>query len=113
MTEAEAKKLIAGLTPEERKKLHDFLLELTRPKITNVCDFRFRNPKTGETFDDIESAVRRFQCPGPCNPDCPLAEKTHGARWCLKGGWWRDHPVEAARLIGLELIPKGGPENEV
>lgn len=58
---------------------------------------KFRDYKTGEVFDDIRSAQVRFMCPGPCNV-CPLGPDRCTEEWCNK------HPLEAARLMGYEVV---------
>lgn len=60
---------------------------------------KFCAPKTGEVFEDIERA-RTGYCSGKdCDHDCEIAFKqTTCSRWA------KDHPAEAARLMGLEVV---------
>lgn len=60
---------------------------------------KFRNPKTGEVFEGIERA-RTSYCSGKdCDHDCEIAFKQ---TTCSQ--WAKDHPADAARRMGLEVI---------
>ena len=70
---------------------------------------KFRNPETGEVFEDMTAArfafcrMRRMQCK-PCPISCFQNEdETRCDIFCC------DHPHEAARLMGYEVVedPKG------
>lgn len=66
---------------------------------------KYRDPKTGEIFDTIMDAIKRFRCPGLCVPgECKLASKVGGPDGCHGGSWWTFYPAEAARLMGYEVI---------
>ena len=66
---------------------------------------KFRNPETGEVFDGVVSFRGDFCCLYMCC-DCPISRKAQNAL-CEK--WIADHPHEAARLMGYEVVedPKG------
>ena len=65
---------------------------------------KFRNPETGEVFEDMTAArfaFCRMQCK-PCKP-CPIScfqneDETRCDIFCC------DHPHEAARLMGYEVV---------
>lgn len=60
---------------------------------------KFRDSETGVICFTIRTAVLRFCGHNPC-PECPL--------FCFKNRgchhWAEDHPTEAARLMGYEVI---------
>ena len=59
----------------------------------------FKNPVTGETFEDILTAKRLYCNTHPCTPGgCKFHEATNGGL-CTK--WAQDNPEEAAELMGL------------
>ena len=59
----------------------------------------FRNPVTGETFEDIAVAKRKYCLNHPCTSGgCKFHEATNGGL-CTK--WAQAHPEEAAELMGL------------
>lgn len=64
---------------------------------------KFRDPKKGIVFDRIEEAIAYFRCPSMC-VDCPLSDLVGGPVGCRSGYWWKDHPKEAACLMGYEVI---------
>lgn len=63
---------------------------------------KFRNPETGEVFKNLQQASDAFcstydsYCQG-----CPI-DKANGGRACR--AWIQEHPHEAARLMGLEVL---------
>ena len=61
---------------------------------------KFRNPETGEVFDGVVSFRGDFCCLYMCC-DCPISRKAQNAL-CEK--WIADHPHEAARLMGYEVM---------
>ena len=67
---------------------------------------KFRNPKTGAVFcsDDIEFCGE-YAC-RQC-AECPLAECQRPCSWFIL-----DHPYEAARLMGYEVIENNIPAPE-
>lgn len=63
---------------------------------------KFKNKKTKEVFDNILDAYRWYECPGPCG-DCGLSRGS----MCTES-WIQDHPVEAARIMGFDIIDEEG-----
>jgi hypothetical protein len=63
---------------------------------------KFRNPETGEVFNNLQQALEAFCsnydsfCQG-----CPI-DKVNDARSCQ--AWIQEHPHEAARLMGFEVV---------
>lgn len=63
---------------------------------------KLRNPETGEVFNNLQQAADVFclnydsYCQG-----CPI-DKANGGRACR--AWIQEHPHEAARLMGLEVL---------
>ncbi len=62
---------------------------------------KFRNPETGEVFEDMTAARFAF-CRMKCKP-CPIScfqneDETRCDIFCC------DHPREAARLMGYEVV---------
>lgn len=63
---------------------------------------KLRNPETGEVFNNLQQAADVFclnydsYCQG-----CPI-DKANGGRACR--AWIQEHPHEAARLMGLEVV---------
>ena len=63
---------------------------------------KFRNPETGEVFHNLQQASEAFCstydsfCQG-----CPI-DKVNDACSCL--AWIKEHPHEAARLMGYEVV---------
>lgn len=63
---------------------------------------KFRNPETGEVFNDLQQASDAFcstydsYCQG-----CPI-DKVNGG--CACWDWIQEHPYEAARLMGYEVV---------
>ena len=63
---------------------------------------KFRNPETAEVFDDIRTAADNFCQMHDCFWSvCPFDEATEGNS-CVD--WIDDHPHEAARLMGYEVV---------
>lgn len=60
---------------------------------------KFRDPKTGEVFEDIEKARTKF-CTGTCSK-CVLDDHVSLLN-CRE--YYSDSPAEAARLMGFEII---------
>lgn len=65
---------------------------------------KFRNPETGEVFEDMTAARFAF-CRMQCKP-CPIScfqneDETRCDIFCC------DHPREAARLMGYEVVEEG------
>ena len=60
---------------------------------------KFRDPKTGEVFD-IRTGVEKF-CFGEKCDTCPM-EHLCPDDYCTE--WAYDHPAEAARLMGYEVV---------
>ena len=66
---------------------------------------KFKNPETGQDYDDIREAVWEL-CDGyeyGGYPDCPLYEVTREVTDTCPV-WAQDHPIEAADLLGLEIV---------
>lgn len=63
---------------------------------------KFRNPETGEVFNNLQQASDAFcstydsYCQG-----CPI-DKVNGG--CACWDWIQEHPYEAARLMGYEVV---------
>lgn len=64
---------------------------------------KFRNPETGKVFDWIDEALDQY-CNGKgCNnQSCKLAKYDGFQQTCVM--WAEDHPHEAARLMGYEVV---------
>jgi hypothetical protein len=60
---------------------------------------KFRNPETGEVFD-VRTGVERF-CYGKECDTCPMYNRCPND-FCSE--WAVDHPHEAARLMGYEVV---------
>lgn len=58
----------------------------------------FKDRKTGKIFDNILDAYYWYKCPGPCT-DCGLSRGS----MCTVG-WVEDHPLEAAKIMGFEVL---------
>ena len=63
---------------------------------------KFRNPKTGEVYEDITDVLFSYDCMGQCDT-CLLSKKKNGANICC-GSYARKSPEKAAKLIGYEII---------
>lgn len=64
---------------------------------------KFRNPETGKVFDWIDEALDQY-CNGKgCNnQSCKLAKYDGFQQTCVM--WAEDHPHEAARMMGYEVV---------
>ena len=64
----------------------------------------FRSPDTNQIFVDIYDAHADFCNDRDCDTDCPLDAPTckDGYQYCSV--WAIHHPVEAARLMGYEVL---------
>lgn len=62
---------------------------------------KFKNKRTGAICDNILDAYYWYKCPGPC-PECGLSRDS----MCSES-WIQDHPVEAAEIMGFEIIKEG------
>ena len=70
---------------------------------------KFRNPATGEVWD-AENAVKVFCDELPkCNV-CPMFPVVSLGGDCRK--WAANHPKEAARLMGYEVVEENTPTHE-
>lgn len=87
-----------NLHPREAASLFGYeVIEDDKPVIKKEeKTMKFKDPKTGEVFDDILSAWEAYKCPGPCG-DCNLSGKCNEV-------WLKANPEEAARLMGYEAI---------
>lgn len=68
---------------------------------------KFRDPKTGKVFENITGAFVNFCAGRNCssklsNYVCPFREKSISTPGCST--WAINHPTEAARLMGYEVI---------
>lgn len=61
---------------------------------------KFRNPETGDILNDYVAFRGDFCCEYRCE-DCLIWKKAQNGL-CEK--WVRDHPHEAARLMGYEVV---------
>lgn len=69
---------------------------------------KFRNKETAEVLDDILKVADQYCMNHYCFwQRCPMEEATNGEP-C--GTWAKDHPHEAARLMGYEVIPDPGDD---
>ena len=63
---------------------------------------KFRNKETAEVLDDIATVSDRYCMDHDCFVKrCPMEDATKGEP-C--GTWAKDHPHEAARLMGYEVV---------
>lgn len=66
---------------------------------------KFRNPKTGEVYQNIKVALNSFPCPQKIScEDCSLNDNKCSEKWV------NEHPIEAARLMGYEVVPEPGDD---
>ena len=66
---------------------------------------KFRNPETGEVFDAADSKFCEEYFYRRC-AECPIAECQHPCFWFIL-----DHPYEAARLMGYEVVEDDSCKN--
>lgn len=64
----------------------------------------FRNPDTNQIFVDIYDAQAYFCNARYCDTDCPLDAPTYKDGYEFCSVWAIHHPVEAARLMGYEIV---------
>ena len=64
----------------------------------------FRNPDTNQIFVDIHAAYADFCNSRDCDTDCPLDAPTYKDGYEFCSVWAIHHPVEAARLMGYEVL---------
>lgn len=63
---------------------------------------KFRDPKSGDVFEDITNAAEDFCYLEDCDYNrCPIDGRTGGTS-CAD--WINAHPAEAARLMGYEVV---------
>lgn len=65
---------------------------------------KFRNPDTNQIFVDIHAAYADFCNARDCDTDCPLDDPTCKDGYPSCSVWAIHHPVEAARLMGYEVV---------
>lgn len=65
---------------------------------------KFRNPDTNQIFVDICAAYTDFCNARDCDMDCPLDAPTCKDGYQSCSVWAIHHPVEAARLMGYEIM---------
>ena len=65
---------------------------------------KFRNPDTNQIFVDICVAYADFCNSRDCDTDCPLDAPTCKDGYQSCSVWAIHHPVEAARLMGYEVL---------
>ena len=65
---------------------------------------KFRDPKTGEVFEDITDYIwRHTGCKNSCPEQCAIGRKAEAAKMPC-AAYVRSHPAEAARLMGYEVV---------
>ena len=69
---------------------------------------KFKNIKTGKIYATIGDVLHAYKCPSPCS-DCPITGNSNGQRCDT---WVHEHPREAARLMGYEVIEDDDPTPE-
>ena len=65
---------------------------------------KFRNPDTNQIFVDIYDAHADFCNDRDCDTDCPLDAPTCKDGYQSCSVWAIHHPVEAAHLMGYEIV---------
>lgn len=65
---------------------------------------KFQNPDTNQIFVDICDAYTDFCNSRDCDTDCPLDAPTYKEGYEFCSVWAIHHPVEAARLMGYEVL---------
>ena len=68
---------------------------------------RFKNIKDGNIIGSYVQLMNDFCYRHPCE-GCMIEKKSHG--FCIK--WIKDHPYEAAALMGYEVVDKHTPTHE-
>lgn len=73
---------------------------------------KFKNPETGEVFDCIDEALNQYCLGKSCNEQfCKMAKYDGFKQTCSM--WAEDHPREAARLMGYEVVEEETPLDRV
>ena len=68
---------------------------------------RFRDPKTGKLYQNARAALDSFPCPQRVScENCKFDENKCTEKWV------NEHPHEAARLMGYEVVDKHTPTHE-
>ena len=68
---------------------------------------KFRNPKTGKLYQNARAALDSFPCPQRVScENCKFNEKKCTEKWV------NEHPYEAARLMGYEVVEDDAPTLE-
>lgn len=62
---------------------------------------KFRNPETGEIYENKAEGIRFCIKYKHCTDGCPIFKK-RGNMSCIE--WTKAHPYEAARLMGYEVV---------
>ena len=71
---------------------------------------KFRNKETAEVLDDIATVSDRYCMDHDCFVKrCPMEDATKGEP-C--GTWAKDHPHEAARLMGYEVVEDDSDQSQ-
>lgn len=67
---------------------------------------KYRDPKTGEVFEDIIDAINNFRpdCRDDDCESCPFGDEKEVNLPLCSYTWLESHPAEAARLMGYEVI---------
>lgn len=65
---------------------------------------KFQNPDTNQIFVDICDAYTDFCNSRDCDTDCPLDAPTYKEGYEFCSVWAIHHPVEAAHLMGYEVL---------
>ena len=67
---------------------------------------KFRDPKTGNVYDNIVAAWKHWDCPGrndgSCRKICSFRETVCSHRWAEK------FPLKASKLMGYEIVEESG-----
>ena len=68
---------------------------------------KFRDPKTGKVYQNARAALDSFPCPQRVScENCKFDENKCTEKWV------NEHPHEAARLMGYEVVDKHTPTHE-
>lgn len=65
---------------------------------------KYRDPRTGTVYENINDAVQAFCKDRTCCDECPFNDPSD-VQLCLK--WSETHPDEAAQMMGLEVLRYG------